>query len=453
MSNLFSLLTLGSSALTANNAGVAVATNNVANMNTEGYSRQSVTMESLIGPPLTGGVRAGNISRAASEMLASRIRSGAGMLGRSQTMSDNLVDFENQLTSGPSISGNLAQMFARMGQLSATPNDKNLRNAAVSSLQSVVTAIHSAAGTVADATAATDTKIGDIADQASSLADQLADANKAVRTGQDPSAADRRDLLAKQLTGLVGGEAHIDANNNMRFVLDGGAVLVDGNHAASMTKGTDPATGLTTVSVTDGSSSRDVTAQMTNGSMGGQFAVRSQLVATGAKYDQYAVDLANSFNTVSSANAGVDGVTGRNTFVPPSGVKGAAAALALDPGLAANSDQLATAAAGAPAGDNTGANAFYALASKSVASGNSRTLTDAAVDIVTDVGQHVSTAKADAQTDALFSSHLDDLRDSLSGVDPTEESMNLAKFESTSAALTKFVSTINDMLTNLIQGL
>jgi len=450
MSDLLSLLSLGSSALTAQNSGVAVATNNVANMNTQGYSRQSVDLESLIGPPALGGVRAGNITRAASDMLSSRIRSSSSSLGRSQTMSDNLSDFESTLSSGPSVSDSLAAMFAKLGQVAATPTDKNLRDAAVSSISDVVDAIHSAAGTVADATKATDDQIGSIATQATSLANQLAAANKAALTGGDPSAADRRDDLAKQLSTLVGGQAHVDATGNMRFVLDGGAVLVDGNHAASMSTATDPTTGLATVNVVDGPNTRDVTTQISGGQLGGQLATRDQLTATAAKYDQYAFDLAQSFNSVSSANAGTDGVSGRNMFVAPTGVAGAAAALEIDPGLAANSDQLATAAAGAASGDNTGANALYALSTQNVASGGTRTLTDAAVDIVTDVGQQVSTAKANAQTDSLVGAHLDDLRDSLSGVDPTEEETNLAKFENTSAALTKFVGSINEMLTNLI---
>jgi len=424
MSDLLSLLSLGSNALTAQNSGVAVATNNVANMNTEGYSRESVSLESLIGPPMLGGVRAGDVTRAASSMLSSRIRSTAGSLGRSQTMSDNLADFEATLSSGPSISDSVATMFAKLGQVAATPTDKNLRNAVVSSIGDVVSAIHSAAGTVADATKAADDQINGIATQATSLANQLAAANKAVRTGGDPTAADRRDLLTKQLSALVGGQAGSDAAGNVRFVLDGGAVLVDGNHAASMSTSTDPATGLATINVVDGSNTRDVTAQISGGQLGGQLATRDQLTSVAAKYDQYAFDLAQTFNSVSSANAGIDGVSGRNMFVAPTTVAGAASSLELDPGLAANSDQLATAASGG-----------------------------SAVDIVTDVGQQVSTAKSDATTDSLVGAHLDDLRDSLSGVDPTEEETNLAKFQNTSAALAKFVSTINDMMTNLITQL
>jgi flagellar hook-associated protein FlgK len=45
------------------------------------------------------------------------------------------------------------------------------------------------------------------------------------------------------------------------------------------------------------------------------------------------------------------------------------------------------------------------------------------------------------------------LQDSLSGVDQNEEEANLARFENTTSALTKFVSTVSDMLSSLIETL
>ena len=59
MSDLLSLLSLGSSAITAQGTGLAIATNNVANANTDGYSRQRADLESVVAGPLVGGVRAG----------------------------------------------------------------------------------------------------------------------------------------------------------------------------------------------------------------------------------------------------------------------------------------------------------------------------------------------------------------------------------------------------------
>ncbi len=93
------------------------------------------------------------------------------------------------------------------------------------------------------------------------------------------------------------------------------------------------------------------------------------------------------------------------------------------------------------------------MSSQTTASGGTRSLTDAALDISAGLGSQVANAKSDVATDQTVSDHLADLRDSLAGVDQTEETTNLARFENTTAALTKFVSSISDMLSNLIQTL
>ena len=59
-----------------------------------------------------------------------------------------------------------------------------------------------------------------------------------------------------------------------------------------------------------------------------------------------------------------------------------------------------------------------------------------------------ATAKSDNDRDQIVADHLAGLRDSISGVDTQEELTNLARFQNTSSAITKFVSSINDMLTN-----
>ncbi len=453
MSDLLSLLNLGASAISAQNSGVAVATNNVANMNTQGYSRESVQLDSLIGPPSLGGVVAGSPTRAASELLSTQIRSSQGSLSRSQTTSDALSDLEDTLAAGPSITDQLANVFSDLDQVSASPTDKSLRDATVAALGTFVGSINSAASTVATATSSADQQVADIATQATSLANQLAAANKAVATSSDPTAQDRRDSLAQQLAQLVGGQAQIGSDGQMRFILDGGAVLVDGQQAATMQATPDATTGLNDVTVTLGSTTRDVTTQISGGSLGGELAVRGQLTTIAAQYDQYASDVATSFNAVSTANAGLDGVSGRTIFTPLTQVAGAAAALTLDPGLAANSNQLATAAVGGASGSNAGAQALFALSSQQVASGGTRSLTDAALDISTGLGTQVADAKASTTTDQAVADHLGDLQDSLSGVDENEEEANLAKFQNTTAALTKFVSAVDDMLSSLIQNL
>jgi flagellar hook-associated protein 1 len=452
--NLLSLLNVGASGIAAQNAGVAVATNNVANANTQGYSRETVTFNSLEGPPTLDGVTTSDPTRVASELLDGQMRSANGSLSMSTSSSSALTALQSSMTAGSTIDTQLASLFASISQANVSPTDSTTRDAVVQSVENVVTSVHDEASAVSEAQSQANDRIDDNVTQASQLAAELASANQQVAQGNDPTALDNRDQIASQLSALVGGTATVGANGQMRYVLDGGAVLVDGANAATLQTTTNSTTGFSDVEVVDGNDTRDVTAQIGGGSIGADLQFRDGTAATAAtQLDQLAYDIATSFNGVSTQNAAVDGTTGHSMFVAPTQVQGAAASLAIDPSLAADSNNLALAAPGAGDGDNTGGLALFALANQTVASGGTQTLTDASLSILGNVGTATQNANNDVTRDQTVSSNLSALSDSLSGVDTNDELTNLSVFQNTSQAMTKFVSTINDMLSNLIETL
>src|SRR6185295_16995264 len=95
----------------------------------------------------------------------------------------------------------------------------------------------------------------------------------------------------------------------MRFVLDGGAVQVDGAHAAQMTATPDATTGVSRIAVVAGGNSRDVTASIAGGSMGAHLKYRDQTIPkVSAQLDQLAFDVTSSVNAVHTAHDGLDGI-------------------------------------------------------------------------------------------------------------------------------------------------
>ncbi|HET9620987.1 MAG TPA: flagellar hook-associated protein FlgK [Kofleriaceae bacterium] len=439
--SLLSLLSYGSSSIQRTNSSISTTAGNLGNVNTEGYSRQRTDDR-------------GNAVRIADNLLSRQIHSAAGALSGSQTSAGALSDLEADLTSGGTLDGQLGNLFAKLSTASATPTDSGARNAVLASARALATGVQQRSAQVGTAQRDTDQRIRDGATSVTSLANQLAAANAAVAKSGDPAALDQRDKVAKQLGQLVGGQARIDADGQLRYTLDGGAVLVDGTHAASLTATADPTTGLAQLGVVDGNATRDVTAAITGGSVGANLAFRDRTLAgVQAQLDQVAYDVTTSFNAVHAAHAGLDGATGRNLFVPLTQVAGAAQKIALDPAIDADPSKLALATPGAGPGDNAGALALFALGDQKVASGGSKTLGDAAIDVVAGVAQASADAKAQVTSQGLIASHLDGLRDSLSGVDSQEEMTNLARFQNASSAMTKVVSTINDMLSSLIDAL
>jgi flagellar hook-associated protein 1 FlgK len=373
----------------------------------------------------------------------------------SQAFADALSDLQGGVAGGgATVDEQIGALFSKIGSASAAPTDSASRNAVVAAARDLVAGIQRRAANVVQVRKDADARIRANAERATAVAKQLAGANAAVAKSNDPAAKDHRDLLAKQLSQLTGGQARIDKDGQMRFVLSGGAVLVDGKNAASLTTTSDSTTGLAKVAVVNGGISRDVTASIDGGKIGADLKFRDQNAAqAGAQLDQLAFDVTSSMNGVHSANAGLDGVSGRPMFTQLTQVAGAASAIAVDPGLLADSSRLALAAPGTGPGDNTGAQALFALATQSVASGGTATLGDAALGVVANVATATSNANGDVTRDSLVSDNLAGLRDALSGVDPQEELTNLAKFEHASSAMTKVVSTIDTMLGSLIDSL
>jgi flagellar hook-associated protein 1 FlgK len=388
-------------------------------------------------------------------LLAARIQASTGSLAMSQAFANALAQLESAVAGGgATIDEQLGALFLKAGQASAVPTDAQARDAVIAAARDLASGIQRHAAEIAATRADADARIHDGATSASSLANQLAAANTAVARSGDPVALDRRDQIAGQLGQLVGGQARVDSDGQMRYVLDGGAVLVDGRHAATLAATADPTTGLTRLEVVDGGLRRDVTGAIGGGAIGADLRFRDHtVVQTAAKLDQLAFDLTTSMNAVHTANAGLDGVAGRPMFTPILQVAGAASSIAVDPALAADSRLLALAAPGTGPGNNAGALALFSLGTQAVAAGGTRTLGDSALDVVSGVATAGADARNDIVRDTLVADNLAGLRDSLAGVDTQEELTNLARFEHASTAMAKVVATIDTMLGTLISSL
>ncbi len=455
MSDLLSLLHLGSAGLAAQHGGASVAANNAANVNTAGYSRQRVDLRSERAAPDVGGVRSRSPTRHADELLARRERGAHAALGYSRALDPALADLEARLVqSAPALEDQLSRLWAGLQRVAAMPTDSLVRDAVITAARDLSAGLRRRGAETAAARADADARIRDGGVAATALTKELATLNTAIRTSSDPVLRDRRDLAAGKLAELIGGSGRIDPDGQLRWVLPDGAVLVDGDRAAAVATAPDPTTGFRRVEIVDGASRRDVTATLTTGSLAADLTFRDVEGAAAARgLDQFAYDLASSFNAIHAANAGLDGVIGRNLFSPAVAVTGAATTIDVDPAVAADSRRLAAGVPGSGAGNNQGALALIALRDQAVAGGGTQTLSDAAITVVGDVGVRAAEASGAAERDAAVSDHLAGLRDSLAGVDLDEELAKLVQFQHASEAMTRFLSTIDGMLGDLLARL
>jgi len=453
VSSLFGMLHMGAGAYNAFSLGVGVAGHNIANVATEGHSRQSVLLNS---DSIIGGVLVDGVLRSESHLLSGRERDAMGSLGYSASSAQALLDLDGELAAGDdNLVDGLSTMFGNLVDLSSSPLDPTLRQQVIDGADALATAFNRASNRVSDAIARADGRVSMLADEATTLASQIAAANKALAAKFDPTLADQRDQAAKELAELVGGEARIDPDGHMRFVTSGGAVLVHGDRASSMEAVPDAALdGRMRIDIVDGPHRTDVTSSLGGGKIAGELAFRDgAAVQTGERIDQLAFDFANAINAVHSAHEAPDGTTGLDLFVTTATADGAAAAFAIDATVAADPGLLATAATGAGAGDTTGLLAMIDLREQSLASGNSRTFTEEAIGTLASVGSQAQQAQGAHDLELARNDALASLRDSLSGVSLEEEMMRLSQMQRSAEAASTFISTVDEMLTNLIATL
>jgi len=195
----------------------------------------------------------------------------------------------------------------------------------------------------------------------------------------------------------------------------------------------------------------DITSQIATGTMGGLLDLRDTVLpGYQTQLDQFAFDFATQFNALHTTGFDGNGNAAGDFFVQPGAVAGAAAAFAIDPGVAGNSLLVAGSATGAP-GNNEIARDLAALRDARVLSGGTATAAEAWGQFVYRVGSDIATAESDDDTHSQVALQLQKLRDSASGVSMDEEAAWLMKYQRAYEASARYFTTVNSAIETLMQ--
>ncbi len=213
---MMDLLSIGASGVRAFQAALSVTGDNVANADTPGYVRRSLTLATLARGAGTAlerdasggsGVRADRLARAGDALKASAARTAASDESRLTARLAWLERLESE-TANANLSGRIGALFDAGTDLAASPTSMAARTLFLASLDSVVGGFNSLAGNLQrldeDVAAQIDARL----DEANRLGGALARLNGEIRrTAADTSAAlglaDTRDRLLADLAGLV----------------------------------------------------------------------------------------------------------------------------------------------------------------------------------------------------------------------------------------------------------
>jgi flagellar hook-associated protein 1 len=452
MGGLASGLNIALQSLLTQQTAIETTSNNIANVNTPGYSRQRAELAQTdpvtIGTLTLGtGVDVSQISSLRDSVLDSRVNQETQQQGQLDSYVSNSQQVQTLFneTNGTGLQAPLTSFFSSLSALASNPSDSSTRQAVATAAQNLASAFNQTSASLTSTQTGIDQSVVQTVSQINSLTSQIAVVNAqvsgAVGTGQDAGTyIDQRNQLINQLSSLVDVSTIDAGNGSLTLTTSSGAPLVAGGQSFQLSTqiGTN---GLQRIF----SQGTDITSNISSGQLAGELQVRDQVIPSAlSSIDSLAAGLANAVNTQNQAGFDLSGAAGGNIFVPPTSTAGAAANLAV-----AITDGSKIAASGnGSTGDNSNANALLAIQNNAVVNG--QTPLNAYSSLVFQLGSDVSTAQGNQTAGNQVLQQLTNLQGGVSGVDINEESANLVRFQNAYQASAEVSSVINSLLATTI---
>lgn len=452
MSGLFASLSAAAHSLDAQRYGLDVTGQNIANLNTEGYVRRRIDLAERQPIDGVGGVEVLGVRATRDAFVDQRLRSELPAESRDNAMASALSIVETSLGStGRSIDGALNALFTAFSALSVDPQSSVARDGVLLQASRLATSFNEMSARLESSRQQADSDVRGSVDQINELAGTIAALNAQI--GGAPTGADveplrdKLDVALQNLSKLTNISVIAQSRGTVDVAIGSGRALVVGGDSYKLTVTNAPGTGLAEVRA----AGADITDSLDGGSIGGLLAVRDEVLPDyQAQLDQLAYDVSTKINQVHSTGYDLNGNSGPLLYLPLPSAQGAAAAMRVDPLIAADSSRIAASASGAP-GDNGIARQLADLRNADAARGGTATFTEAWSVLVSKVGSDSASAKNSLSMRQETVSAIQRLRDSVSGVSLDEEAGRLMQFQRAYEANARFFAAVDSSLSVLMQ--
>jgi flagellar hook-associated protein 1 FlgK len=456
MGGLSASLNIAVNSMLAQQGAIETTTNNIANANTPGYSREVPNLEEAptvqLGSLTFGtGVQLGSVSSLRDSVLDVRVNQETQQQGQLNAFLESGQQIQQLFneTAGTGLQTPLTNFFNSFSQLASDPSDLTTRQNVITSAQNLATAFNQTANNLTTLQRNADLSVQQSVSQINSLTAQIAQVNQqvvsATKTGENAGPfEDQRQQLINQLSNYI-DVSEVDAGSNgLTLTTSAGSPLVVGNQSFALTTQANTTTGFQDV-YDNGS---DITSQISGGALAGEIQIRDQEIpSVQNSLDTLAYNLSTAVNTQSTKGFDLNGNPGGSLFTPLTQVAGSAASLSVtitDPSLIAASGT----AGPTNSGDNSNANALLALQNNNIVAG--QTPLGYYSDLVFKIGNDVSTAQSTQQAGSQTLLQLQNLQGGVSGVDINEEAANLMRFQTAYQASAQVATVINTLLQTTI---
>ncbi|HEX9654800.1 MAG TPA: flagellar hook-associated protein FlgK [bacterium] len=456
MSDLLRALDIARRALHAQQSVLNTTSNNIANANTEGYSRQRVNLSTsspqwspygLIGT----GVNVDSIERIRDVFVDRQIINERQSFKQYEFKSDAL-QFIEEIFNEPSdmgLSQMLKEFFAAFHDLANDPDSTAARTVVRERAMMLSSGFKRLDRQLNDYRTHLNYELQSQVDEVNRIAGEIAHLNEKIVQSEvngleTPTLRDSRDRLVDQLSGLV----NIQSNENEFGAVSvsvGGRFLVVETSAMKLS---------TNVSSLNGPGPQVVweqdgeAANITNGQMKGILDIRDNNITSYLdQVNQFAVSLADSVNNLHRSGYNLNGDTNVDFF--KSGITGAAD-FDLSADVQGDVKLIATADATGEPGNNGIALAIAGLEDAAVMEDGQRSFDDFYSSLISTLGAHTQEAAFLKDSFELTVNKLEFTRESISGVSLDEEMTNLIEAQQAYTAAARLVTTIDEMMQTVL---
>jgi flagellar hook-associated protein 1 len=315
------------SGLSAAQVQISVASSNIANADTAGYTEKIGNQASSVTAGVGTGVVVTGITSTVDKLLLKSLVGATSDLGSADTINSYVAELaqlygstgsSDGSTAGTSLANTLASLESALSSLASSPSSASLQSNAVNALDDVATQLRETSSSIQNLRANADQDISSSVDDVNNDIQQIADLNAQIR--QDAAAGqstadleDQRNTALQDIASQMNVSYYTASNGDLQVYTSSGQALVDStahtlsytpaaNVTASTTYSSGSSNGFSAITV----NGADITSQITSGKIGALITLRDQtLPAAQSQLDQLAQQLASSINDVSNAGTSV----------------------------------------------------------------------------------------------------------------------------------------------------
>jgi flagellar hook-associated protein 1 FlgK len=464
----------GRSGMMAARTQIATAGHNIANANTEGYSRQRVEQatstpsgsiaNSGYGSQQVGsGANVKRIERVNDEYLEKAIRNANRDLSSFEEKDISLRQIESIFNemNGEGLNRLLSKFFNDFRRLSTDPTNLALREAVRESAKAVTSDIRRIYAELNSVRDHLDSRIEGMVREVNSLLTDLKQTNLRIQQLEVKGAIpndllDKRDLLLKQLGAYF--EVNMHKDNTGAYIIDvpGVGPVSTGPiiQEFSVTRSPKDDFGKPENSLdvlTNAGSESVVTHRIRGGKLGGAIEVRDQLLGRMMdRMDELAFALSDSVNQIHQMGFDRYGNPAQNFFNPLDQRHRAAEKIKISDAIENDANRIATAAIPDAPSDNRIALAIANIQGLKFMSGGTATMDDWYNSIVSDIGVMTASNRSNLNQQKDVVNQLSKFREQISGVSIDEETANLLQFQHVFDASAKVVQVADELLKTVL---